>query len=1069
MLWARFNMKIKKVEIQAFKSYQKKEDGTFDFTLPTSGDAANFSSIYAPNGFGKTSFFDAVDYAITGKISRFSRDITLRNRYERDAKSNNEEGKRQYLLRNKTVGAKDTDVQKRPLTKVEVYASGTRNLFSTNYELPRRRGCDYDFPRECLAGTKFFERMLLSQEAIDAFLRETTPEKRYDKFVEGVGDLSGVDDNRRSLLAVKNELEKKLQDLGQEIDKCEADLTAAKTCENPIDKANQLISEINQISEEPLSPFDAQHNQLLHDELLMQLVPLEEQSSDSMREFDQKKACAEKELNSLLETQRKVENLVLLKASESDIDQTIQIAKNIKQLESNKNVVQAGIVQISGQRKDVQHFLTQVTEFVEYQSGLRKLEKEQNELAETIKSAMDKKSAAKDELKLKRVSFGKAKEELEQLQTESETAKERFDKLSKLKTKRTGLKEQLAAAQPHQQQELINSVKWRLKQASALQISNPVQNDVLDQFKKCDREVLLEAQRLYQDIETNRTQATKQLDDTKNRLKETQGQAGEIRSLIELASSIVANSQQSACPVCQQDYKTVHLLQQRIADNPVLGVREKELTQSIQGLQSQICSYEEILNVHAQSFNKIVDGQKDILERFRENGERYQKNQSSLHEQAVKLLSQNAEQIKVLSEALLNKSEDEYQLFMGGEVTRSKQKNDELSAQITSMEKGQVILLSDNASLIAEKSKFRVRKYEQAMLGEPFRALQRYLEFLLISIDDSESALKEFLGKQESNWSDELEAKQLKRIELENQIAGLQERCAVEDRAASVDDLSAKSRGIVEQIGMLNQELSSFQALMKKMDRLIPMELLQWTCCKEDIERYINQQIDDTAKLLKAQVAMRSIQKISELAVEFRDPQMLQGQLNELSTQLKAYKLIIDALEEDIEKVSSYIRETTDAYLRTDLINQLYTAIDPHPEFKRVKFECNMEGGRPQLRIYAVDSEAVDQVCPTLTFSSAQINVLALSIFLAQALTTKDDNGENIDCIFIDDPVQSVDAINSLSFIDLMRSICLQFDKQIIVSTHDENFHELLKKKIPSGVLPAKYLKLASFGKVVDD
>jgi exonuclease SbcC len=480
------------------------------------------------------------------------------------------------------------------------------------------------------------------------------------------------------------------------------------------------------------------------------------------------------------------------------------------------------------------------------------------------------------------------------------------------------------------------------------------------------------------------------------------------------------------------------------------------------------------LNEHVHRFKRILIEQKEILERSFVNAERDQREQKSQHEHAIKSLSQNAEQIKVLSEVLLNKSKNEYQLFIGGVITRSKQKNDELSGKITAIEKVQVTSESDIASLVAEQSKLRVRKDDQVRLDEPFIVLQRYLESLAVSIDDSsidgsESALKEFLGKQEANWSDKLEVQKLKRTELEKQIASLKERCAVEDRAASVDDLSAKRRGIIEQIGMLNQEVSSFQVLMKKMDRPIPEDSLQWTCCKEVIERYINQQIDGTAKMSKAQAAMRSIQKISEMAVEFRDPQMLQGQLNELTTQLKAHKLIIDALQKDVEKISTYIRETTDVYFRTDLINQLYTAIDPHPEFKRIKFECNMDGDRPQLRIFAVDSEAIDQVCPTLTFSSAQINVLALSIFLAQALTTKDDNREDVDCIFIDDPVQSVDSINSLSFIDLMRTICLVFDKQIIVSTHDENFHELLKKKIPPGVLPAKYLKLASFGQVVDD
>lgn len=84
---------------------------------------------------------------------------------------------------------------------------------------------------------------------------------------------------------------------------------------------------------------------------------------------------------------------------------------------------------------------------------------------------------------------------------------------------------------------------------------------------------------------------------------------------------------------------------------------------------------------------------------------------------------------------------------------------------------------------------------------------------------------------------------------------------------------------------------------------------------------------------------------------------------------------------------------------------------------------------------------------PTLSFSSAQINVLALSIFLARAINAKDDEGNDVDCILIDDPVQSIDAINTLGLIDTLRMISVKFNKQIILTTHDENFHELLKKK----------------------
>ncbi|MFT5727715.1 MAG: exonuclease SbcC [Desulforhopalus sp.] len=455
-------MKIRKVEIQAFKSYLEKKDGTFEFTLPTSGEIANFSSIYAPNGFGKTSFFDAVDYAITGKIERFSRDSTLRNIHKSEARSINETGKRQYLLRNKTIGAQDTDVQVAPLTEVTVHTSNRIQPFKSDYNFPQRRSLDYNFPSDCKPRTKFFERVLLSQESIDAFLRETTPEGRYNKFIESVGDLTGEDNKRRSLEAIKNELEHHREDLRKETEKCEAELAAVKTRDNPIDKANQLVTEINSIAEDPISPFDAQHNEMLHEELLTQLVALEEQSSDSMREFDKKKVNAERQLNSLLETQRKVENLTQLKATETYIDQAIQDAENKKQLELNKTTVQAEIDQISGQLQSIQGFLNQTPEFIEFKSSSRQLEKEQNRLVETMNSSINKKNVAEAELKLIRVSLGKAKEELDRLHTESKIGKERFEKLSKLKTERECLEGQLAAYQSHPQQERIHAIKCQL-------------------------------------------------------------------------------------------------------------------------------------------------------------------------------------------------------------------------------------------------------------------------------------------------------------------------------------------------------------------------------------------------------------------------------------------------------------------------------------------------------------------------------------------------------------------------------------------------------------------------------
>jgi exonuclease SbcC len=47
-------MKIKSVKITGFRAFEKEENSTFDFT--SNGEIMDFASIYAPNGFGKTSF-----------------------------------------------------------------------------------------------------------------------------------------------------------------------------------------------------------------------------------------------------------------------------------------------------------------------------------------------------------------------------------------------------------------------------------------------------------------------------------------------------------------------------------------------------------------------------------------------------------------------------------------------------------------------------------------------------------------------------------------------------------------------------------------------------------------------------------------------------------------------------------------------------------------------------------------------------------------------------------------------------------------------------------------------------
>ena len=94
-------MKLKKVTIEAFRAYKYKVDGTFDFTID-GNKPSNFVSIYAPNGFGKSSFYDAVEWALTNNVSRYISD-TYKKSNDVAARSTKLDGVPQYILRNKDV------------------------------------------------------------------------------------------------------------------------------------------------------------------------------------------------------------------------------------------------------------------------------------------------------------------------------------------------------------------------------------------------------------------------------------------------------------------------------------------------------------------------------------------------------------------------------------------------------------------------------------------------------------------------------------------------------------------------------------------------------------------------------------------------------------------------------------------------------------------------------------------------------------------------------------------------------------------------------------------------------
>jgi DNA repair protein SbcC/Rad50 len=230
-------MKIKKVVIEGFRAYQGKADGTFDFSTPH-GDCANFVSIYAPNGFGKTSFYDAVEWNLTNNVGRFVRDVT-RIQNEALSRSQNQENRKQHILRNRFISDEAP-------SQVTVIAS----TFTKTKEVPKaKRGSrDYLFHKEEPdPDMGVLSDIFLSQEAIDAFLREERPEARYARFMASFGDEDEI--YRANLTAIKRELNISLRSVRDEESRLKS---IAETPVKPsiLEELNQTISALDQDGEQ---------------------------------------------------------------------------------------------------------------------------------------------------------------------------------------------------------------------------------------------------------------------------------------------------------------------------------------------------------------------------------------------------------------------------------------------------------------------------------------------------------------------------------------------------------------------------------------------------------------------------------------------------------------------------------------------------------------------------------------------------------------------------------------------------------------------------------------------------
>jgi DNA repair exonuclease SbcCD ATPase subunit len=122
---------------------------------------------------------------------------------------------------------------------------------------------------------------------------------------------------------------------------------------------------------------------------------------------------------------------------------------------------------------------------------------------------------------------------------------------------------------------------------------------------------------------------------------------------------------------------------------------------------------------------------------------------------------------------------------------------------------------------------------------------------------------------------------------------------------------------------------------------------------------------------------------------------------------------------------------------------EVFERLAPNPAFTALIAKQDVMRNRNQIIPLVRDRDRGIEANPVLVLSEGQLNVVGLSYFLGLALNAHE---AALPFLVLDDPLQALDVIATLSFGDLCRQIREQ--RQLIVTTHDRRFADVLVRKL---------------------
>ena len=222
--------KVKNIELQNFRAYEGRNQINF---CNQDGKPVSFVTIYAPNGIGKTSIFDGLEYAFKGNVGRLSEipDKEIGAIYH----NRNMRNKKAFV----NVELERSGEIHRNISKIKEGGNDTRKI-------PPLKGKG----RDIVGNPEQWEQTILPHDKIDNFITAKSGTDRYDEWIKSTNIESSISDEFLMSSKEMNSNVKNVKEIYEEIKRKKKEIIEHKKQTDSIERWKTLIMKYNQLNEE---------------------------------------------------------------------------------------------------------------------------------------------------------------------------------------------------------------------------------------------------------------------------------------------------------------------------------------------------------------------------------------------------------------------------------------------------------------------------------------------------------------------------------------------------------------------------------------------------------------------------------------------------------------------------------------------------------------------------------------------------------------------------------------------------------------------------------------------------